>query len=96
MWASARTYSTLLKTSGEDIKVVQGLMRHANILTTMNIYIKALTPAKRKAQTRVVDVLMTSSMPWKRAPSCATGPHLCGLQLFYCLRLGLIRQILVR
>jgi integrase len=38
--------------------VVQGLMRHANILTTMNIYIKALTPAKRKAQTRVVDVLM--------------------------------------
>jgi integrase len=58
MWASARTYSTLLKTSGEDIKVVQGLMRHANILTTMNIYIKALTPAKRKAQTRVVDVLM--------------------------------------
>jgi hypothetical protein len=21
---------------------------------------------------------MTSSMPWKRAPSCATGPHLEG------------------
>ena len=25
----------------------------------------------------------TSSMPWKRAPSCATGPRLAG-QLFYC------------
>jgi hypothetical protein len=34
---------------------------------------------------------MTSSMPWKRAPSCATGP-LWGMQLFYCLRLGMIRQ----
>jgi hypothetical protein len=38
---------------------------------------------------------MTSSMPWKRAPSCATGPHTSGLQLFYCLRLRQIRQILV-
>ena len=26
----------------------------------------------------------TSSMPWKRAPSCATGPHLRGLS--YCRR----------
>src|ERR1700722_583428 len=29
---------------------------------------------------------MTSSMPWKRAPSCATGPHAAGMQLPYCLR----------
>ena len=35
---------------------------------------------------------MTSSMPWKRAPSCATGPHAAGMQLFYCLRSGWIRQ----
>jgi len=32
-------------------------MRHANITTTMNIYTRALTPAKRKAQTKAVDVL---------------------------------------
>ena len=32
------TYSTLLKANGEDVKVVQELMRHANISTTMNIY----------------------------------------------------------
>jgi hypothetical protein len=31
---------------------------------------------------------MTSSMPWKRAPSCATGPHVAGMQLPYCLRWG--------
>ena len=44
-------YSALLKANNEDVKVVQELMRHANITTTMNIYTKALTPAKwrRKA-----------------------------------------------
>jgi integrase len=55
------TYSTLLKANGEDVKVVQELMRHANISTTMNIYTKALTPAKREAQSRVVDVLLDRS-----------------------------------
>ena len=39
---------------------------------------------------------MTSSMPWKRAPSCATGPLAAGLQLPYCLRYGFIRQTLPR
>lgn len=52
------TYSTLLKANSEDVKVVQELMRHANITTTMNIYTRALTPAKRQAQSRVVDVLL--------------------------------------
>jgi integrase len=55
------TYSTLLKANGEDVKVVQELMRHANIATTMNIYTKALTSAKREAQSRVVDVLLDRS-----------------------------------
>jgi integrase len=41
--------------------VVQELMRHANIATTMNIYTKALTSAKREAQSRVVDVLLDRS-----------------------------------
>ena len=35
---------------------------------------------------------MTSSMPWKRAPSCATGPRAAGMQLSYCLRCAAIRQ----
>jgi len=55
------TYSTLLKANGADVKVVQELMRHANITTTMNIYTRALTPAKREAQSRVVDVLLDRS-----------------------------------
>jgi integrase len=57
-WHTFRhTYSTLLKANGEDVKVVQELMRHANITTTMNIYTRALTSAKRKAQSKAVDVL---------------------------------------
>jgi integrase len=49
------------ESQGEDVKVVQELMRHANISTTMNIYAKALTSAKREAQSRVVDVLLDRS-----------------------------------
>lgn len=57
-WHTFRhTYSTLLKGNGEDVKVVQELMRHANITTTMNIYTRALTDAKRRAQSKAVDVL---------------------------------------
>jgi integrase len=57
-WHTFRhTYSTLLKDNGEDVKVVQELMRHANITTTMNIYTHALTSAKRRAQSKAVDVL---------------------------------------
>ena len=36
---------------------------------------------------------MTSSMPWKRAPSCATGPHRRGYT--YCRLRPLIRQTLL-
>ncbi len=31
---------------------------------------------------------MTSSMPWKRAPSCATGPLIGGTLLFSRMRAG--------
>ena len=38
-----RTYATLLKANGEDVKTVQELMRHANSLVTMNLYAQAVT-----------------------------------------------------
>ncbi|WP_165420144.1 tyrosine-type recombinase/integrase [Edaphobacter modestus] len=37
------THSMLLKANGEDIKVVQELMRHANIVHDESIYTKTLT-----------------------------------------------------
>ena len=53
-----RTYATLLKGNGEDIKTVQELLRHANSRITMDIYAQALTPTKREAQGRVVQMMM--------------------------------------
>ena len=43
-WHTFRhTYATLLKGNGEDVKVVQELMRHANISVTLSIYAQAIT-----------------------------------------------------
>jgi len=57
-WHTFRhTYSTLLQANANDVKVVQELMRHANVTTTMNIYTQAISEKKREAQSRVVDVL---------------------------------------
>jgi len=49
-----RTYSSILKDNGEDVKVVQELLRHASTKVTLDVYAQALTPAKRAAQRRVM------------------------------------------
>jgi integrase len=52
-----RTYATLLKANGEDVKTVQELLRHANSLVTMNLYAQAITQNKRDAQSKIVNML---------------------------------------
>ena len=52
-----RTFSTLLKANGEDVKVVQELLRHATVKMTLEVYAQAVTPAKRKAQSKVAGLL---------------------------------------
>ena len=54
-------YPTVLKANGEDVNVVQELMRHASIQTTMNIYGKAMTDSKRQAHSKVVEMVLNSS-----------------------------------
>jgi len=62
-WHTLRhTFGTLLKANGEDVATVQAFMRHANVSVTMNHYVQAVTPAKRKAQRG------TSSMLEKTGP----------------------------
>jgi site-specific recombinase XerD len=57
-WHTFRhTYSTLLITNGEKVKVVQELMRHASSRFTLEIYSQAQLIAKRQAQQRLVQVL---------------------------------------
>ena len=53
------TYSSLLSEYGNDVKVVQELMRHAKISTTMEVYTHARMETKREAQSRAVDVLFS-------------------------------------
>lgn len=62
-----RTFATLLKGSGEDVKTTQELMRHANSRLTLDVYAQALTPAKRAAHLKVVELIRpaaeTGSVP---------------------------------
>lgn len=52
-----RTYATLLHANGEDVKVVQELLRHSSSRVTMDVYAQAQTPAKRAAQQKVVEMV---------------------------------------
>jgi integrase len=52
------SYATQLKANGEDVKVVQESLRHANSRITLDTYTQALTPAKRQAQTKVVNMIL--------------------------------------
>jgi hypothetical protein len=47
---------SLLAETGNDVKVVQELMRHAKVATAMEVYTHAGMGKKRMAQSRVVDV----------------------------------------
>ena len=63
-WHTFRhTYSCLLHANGEDPKVVQELLRHSSIKITMDIYTQAVTSEKRKAQSRVVEMIVPRPRP---------------------------------
>ena len=58
-WHTFRhTYSTLLIANGENVKVVQELMRHASTRFTIEIYAQARIEAKRQAQNRLVEAIL--------------------------------------
>ncbi len=51
------SYATMLKANGEDIKTVQESLRHASSKITLDVYTQAVTPAKRDAQRKVVEMI---------------------------------------
>ena len=53
-----RTYSTLLRATGAELKVMQELMRHSTIRVTLDTYTQAITTEKRAAQTAVVALFL--------------------------------------
>ncbi|MFZ0438249.1 MAG: site-specific integrase [Candidatus Sulfotelmatobacter sp.] len=69
-WHTLRhTYGTLVKSRGADVATTQALMRHANASITMDKYVQAVTPAKREAQSRIVN-----SIPFPIVPTPLTVP----------------------
>jgi integrase len=54
-WHTFRhTYSTLLRSVGTEFKVMQELLRHSSLRSTLDIYTQAITPAKHAAQAAVL------------------------------------------
>jgi integrase len=47
-----------LISNGENVKVVQELMRHASSRFTLDVYSQARKGAKRQAQQRVVEMIL--------------------------------------
>lgn len=60
-WHTFRhTYSTLLRSVGTEFKVMQELMRHSSLRSTLDVYTQAVTPAKQAAQAAVVSLVLAS------------------------------------
>jgi integrase len=58
-WHTFRhSYATLLIANGENVKVVQELMRHGSARITVDIYSQARKPAKRAAQQRILEMTL--------------------------------------
>ena len=54
-WHTFRhTYSTLLRSVGTEFKVMQELLRHSSLRSTLDVYTQAITPAKHTAQAAVM------------------------------------------
>ena len=63
-----RTLASVLVANNYDPKLVQELLRHSNIKTTLDIYAQAITPAKLEAQGTFLNQLLKGS--WmEKAPA---------------------------
>jgi len=61
-WHTFRhTYSTLLRSVGTKFKVMQELLRHSTLRSTLDVYTQTVTPAKRAAQAAVMSLVFSSS-----------------------------------
>jgi len=56
------TYSTLLRSTGAELKIMQELLRHSTIRVTLDTYTQAVTTAKRTARGAVVALLFLEKM----------------------------------
>jgi integrase len=55
---SGQSSQLFLDAHGENPKVIQELLRHANLKVTMDTYVQAVSDEKRNAQSKVVKMLL--------------------------------------
>ena len=73
-WHTFRhSFSTLLIANGENVKVVQQLMRHANCRCTLEIYSQARIQEKREAQRRVIEMIFSHEQESGRSAEVQAG-----------------------
>jgi integrase len=66
-WHTFRhTFGTLVNSNGADVATTQALLRHANVSITMDRYVQSVTPAKREAQSRLVQAIPFPQVAQKR------------------------------
>jgi len=59
-WHTFRhTYSTLLRCVGTEFKVMQELLRHSTLRSTLDVYTQALAPAKHAAQAAIFSLVFS-------------------------------------
>jgi len=59
-WHTFRhSYSSLLRSVGTDLKVMQELLRHSSFRSTLDVYTQAITPAKHAAQAAVLSLVFS-------------------------------------
>jgi integrase len=63
-WHTFRhTYSTLLRSVGTEFKVMQELLRHSSLRSTLDVYTQAISPAKHAAQAAVLALVFAPETP---------------------------------
>jgi len=67
------TFRSLLDEIGAPLEVQQELMRHASIQTTMNVYGKATSKAKREANSGVAQLILPEVIGEEQPPEMEQG-----------------------
>ena len=53
------SYSSLLRSVGTDLKVMQELLRHSSFRSTLDVYTQAITPARHAAQAAALSLVFS-------------------------------------
>lgn len=73
-WHTFRhTYSTLLRSVGTEFKVMQELLRHSTVRSTLDVYTQAVTSAKHAAQAAVLSLVFSCEAKATSPPSVSGG-----------------------